>query len=638
MRDIVIAKESGFCFGVKRAVNEAIEAKKLYNKKIYTLGPLIHNNDVVNFLKYKDILPVELDDISILKKDDIIIIRSHGVSPQTLKKLEEKQLEIIDLTCPFVTNIQKKVKAYYDSGYSIIIVGDNNHPEVTGINGWCNNSAIISRDGSELINLPGKVCIVSQTTEKQETWEKILNIVIKKCREIAAFNTICSATESRQKCAEELSKKVDLMIVVGGKNSSNTTKLYEICKNTCKNTIHIENSGEMPDNIIKSKNIKNIGITAGASTPDWIIEEVIDKMNEEKNLEMNEQLAYMEENNTQISVGKVIQGEIISINEKEAIFNIGYKVEGILPLEEATRQNDVKLTELYKIGDVIRVKIISRKNEEGYVVLSTVELDREKSHDELKNAFENKATIKVSVKEAVKGGLIASFKGIRVFIPASHIALSHIDDLNQFVGKDFEVNIIEYNEGKRNSRIVGSRRDILKAEKDLKEAKTWENIKVGDIVNGEVKRLADFGAFVDIDGVDGLLHVSQISWGRINKPSDALKVGEKIQVSVIEADKEAKKLSLSIKNLTENPWNNVEIKYPVGNIVLGKVARFASFGVFVELEPGVDGLAHISQISHKRVEKASDVLTIGQQIKAKILDVNKEEKKIGLSIKEANEV
>jgi (E)-4-hydroxy-3-methyl-but-2-enyl pyrophosphate reductase len=592
----------------------------------------------VNFLKANDIYPVEINDLSDLKKDDIIIIRSHGISPQTLKILKDTELIIIDLTCPFVSNIQKKVKSYYDSGYSIIIVGDKDHPEVTGINGWCDNTAVITRDGSELVKLPRKVCVVSQTTERQETWEKILNIIVKKCREIVAFNTICSATESRQKCAGDLSKNVDLMIVIGGKNSSNTTKLYEICKNACKNTIHIENSSEIPDNIIKSQNIKNIGITAGASTPDWIIEEVIDKMMEEKDLEMNEQLAYMEENTTQISVGKVIQGEIISINEKEAILNIGYKVEGILPLEEATRKGDVKLTDICKIGDVIKVKVISRKNEEGYVVLSTVELEREKAHDELKSSFENKATIAVTVKEAVKGGLIASFKGIRVFIPASHISLSHIDDLNIFAGKEFDVNIIEYSDGKRNSRIVGSRRDILKAEKELKEVATWENIKNGDIVTGEVKRLTDFGAFIDINGVDGLLHVSQISWGRVNKPSEALKVGDKIQVAVIEADKEARKLSLSIKSLTENPWNNADIKYPVGSIVLGKVARFASFGVFVELEPGVDGLAHISQISHKRVEKPGDVLTIGQQIKAKILDVNKEEKKIGLSIKEANEI
>jgi len=275
MSNVILAEEAGFCFGVKRAVEIAINTRDKYNKAIYTLGPLIHNNDVVSYLIEKNIFPVEFGDIENLYEGDIIIIRSHGISPKMLEALKHKKLNIINATCPYVSNIQLKAKKYFDLGYAIIIVGDSNHPEVVGINGWCNNTAIISKNGSELDKLPSKVCVLSQTTEKQENWEKVLNIIISKCKEIVAFNTICSATEVRQHSAEKLSANADLMIVMGGRNSSNTTKLYEICKKNCSNTIHVENLGEIPTDILESKSYENIGVTAGASTPDWIIKEVL---------------------------------------------------------------------------------------------------------------------------------------------------------------------------------------------------------------------------------------------------------------------------------------------------------------------------------------------------------------------------
>lgn len=278
MRKITLADSAGFCFGVKRAVDTALNMKEKYNNEIYTLGPLIHNTDVVDFLKENSIFPIELDNISRLKENDTIIIRSHGVSEKTINILKETSLNVIDATCPYVANIHKKVKKYYDLGYHIIIVGDKNHPEVIGINGWCNDSAVILKSGTELGNISNKVCVVSQTTERQATWEDVLTKVIKSCKEIVAFNTICSATEVRQKSAEELSIKVDAMVVIGGFNSSNTTKLYEICKKNCENTIHVENLLGIPDEFIKDKNVKSIGVTAGASTPDWVIKEAILKM------------------------------------------------------------------------------------------------------------------------------------------------------------------------------------------------------------------------------------------------------------------------------------------------------------------------------------------------------------------------
>jgi len=634
---VVLAEKAGFCFGVKRAVDEAIKVKKECNKRIYTLGPLIHNNDVVKFLEENDVFSIELNNIDVLKKGDVIIIRSHGVSPATFKELEEMGLQIINATCPYVSNIQLKVKEFYDKGFTIVIVGDKKHPEVIGINGWCNNTAIIVKTKEELGMLPRKVCVVSQTTEKQENWEDVIEYILKNCKEIMAFNTICNATEERQKSVEELSKKVDMMIVLGGYNSSNTTKLYEICKKNCSNTIHVENWNEIPKEYFLGKNINTIGVTAGASTPDWIIKEATNKMSDMNN-EVNEQLAFMQQNENHIFVGKVVKGTIISVNEKEAYVNISYKSDGLLPKEEVTKENEVSLLDILKAGEVVEVKVINRNNSDGYVVLSKTEIEREQSFKDVKQAFEDTLTLKVIVKSAVTGGLIGSYKGVRIFIPASHIELFHVDNLEQFIGKEVEIKVIEFKTERRNTRIVGSRREILKVERNKIEEEAWKTIKEGDRVVGEVKRLAQFGAFVEVNGVDGLLHVSEVSWGKVDKPSSVLKVGQKVEVLIVEANKEEKKLSLSIKKLTENPWENVEEKYPVGTIVLGKVVRFANFGAFVELEPGVDALVHISQISHERINKPGDVLKIGEQIKAKIVDVDKETRKIGLSIKEAEEV
>ena len=635
---IILADKSGFCFGVKKAVEESIKVQKNFNKKIYTLGPLIHNSDVVNKLKEKGIYPIEIDNIDNLREDDVVIIRSHGVPEKIFFTLKNKKINIVNATCPYVLNIQKKVQEYYKLGYSILIVGDKNHPEVIGINGWCENKALISKDGTNLEKLPSKLCIVSQTTEKQSNWEKVLSIVAKNCKEFIAFNTICSATEFRQKAAADISKEADMMVVIGGKNSSNTTKLYEICKDNCNNTIYVENSGEIPDNISNCNKIKTIGVTAGASTPDWIIKEAILKMSDDKNLELNEQLSYMDKNDTQIILGEKIKGTVISVNPKEVFLNIGYKSEGVLPKREITKNENDNLEELIHCGDELYVKVIRRQNEDGYVVLSKIELERENAYKELKEANGNNQVLKVVVKEAVNGGLVANYKGARVFIPASHVELYHVDDLSQYVDKDLDVTIIEFKEEKKGTRIVASRRDLLRMEREKMEEQTWNVLEKDTVVDGEVRRLTDFGAFVDVQGVDGLLHVSELSWGRVGKPSDVLKIGDKIKVYILDIDREKKKLSLSLKKLMEDPWINVDIKYPVGNVVLGKVVRFANFGAFIELEPGVDALVHISQISHKRIDKPEDVLKIGQEIKAKILEVNKDSQKIALSIKEVDEI
>lgn len=639
MKKITLADNAGFCFGVKRAVDTAVNISEEKNNSIFTLGPLIHNNDVVNSLKKNNINPIEFNEIDNLKIGDTIIIRSHGVKPSIKNTLIDNGFDVVDATCPYVSNIHKKVAKHHKENYTIIIVGDKNHPEVIGINGSCNDEAIISKDGSDLkdINLNGKVCLVSQTTEKQSNWEKVLSIVTTKCKEVVAFNTICNATEVRQRAATELSKNVDAMIVIGGKNSSNTTKLYEICKENCENTYHIENAKELPKEL---KYFNNIGVTAGASTPQWIIEEAITKMENMENIDtqMSEQLKYMEENEDKIFVGKVVKGEIISINAKEAYIDLNYKSDGVLPLNEVTSDENCRLTDIFNQGDIIEAKVIQVKNSDGNVVLSRIEFEREEGYKILKDSLENKLKITVKIKEEVKGGLVGKFKGIKIFLPASQVQLNYVENLSDFIGKDIEVRVIEFNKDKRNTKIVVSRKTILEEEKKHKEENTWGSIEKDSIVSGVVRRINNFGAFVEVNGVDGLLHISEISWGKVEKISDILKIGEEIKVYVLDIDKENKKLSLSLKKLIQNPWNNIEEKYPIGNIVLGKIVRFTDFGAFVELEPGVDALLHVSQISHNRIEKPQDVLKIGESIKAKIIDVDGKNKRISLSTKELMDI
>ncbi|WP_050607507.1 bifunctional 4-hydroxy-3-methylbut-2-enyl diphosphate reductase/30S ribosomal protein S1 [Clostridium niameyense] len=637
--NIILADKAGFCFGVKRAVEETLKSNNKYKKVIYTLGPLIHNSDVVNNLKEKNILPIEIEDIHKLEKGETIIIRSHGVPLDVINYLKERELNIVDTTCPHVSTIQHKAEKYYNLGYQIVIVGDKKHPEVIGINGWCNNSAIISKDGSNIDSLERKVCVLCQTTEKEENWRRVLQVVIEKSKEIVAFNTICNATVVRQQAAKDISKKVDKMVVIGGKNSSNTTKLYEICKANCKDTIHVENAKEIPEYIYKDD--VTIGVTAGASTPDWIIKEAILKMNKEElnveQLSQEEMMDYMEQNEQKIVVGKVVTGKIISLSQEGVLVDLNYKSEGILPIEEVGTDENETLEDIFKVGDKITAKVIRIKNEDGYVVLSRKELQRERAYNKLKQLYENNETVSVIVKDVVNGGLVSTYKGVRVFIPASHIDLFHVDDLSKYKGQKLDVKIIEFNEEKLRTKIVGSRREILKVEQEKKREETWASLEQGHILEGEVKRFTSFGAFVDVNGVDGLLHVSEISWGRVERPDDVLKVGQKIKVYILEIDKENRKIALSLKKLMENPWNNVEDKYPLGSIVLGKVVRFTDFGAFVELEPGVDGLVHISKISNQRIEKPQDALNLGEEIKAKILEVSNEHKRIALSIKDVEE-
>ncbi|MBU3087444.1 bifunctional 4-hydroxy-3-methylbut-2-enyl diphosphate reductase/30S ribosomal protein S1 [Clostridium gasigenes] len=633
MKNIILAECAGFCFGVQRAVEEALKIKKQANKRIYTLGPLIHNNDVVRHLEENDIYAIEFNKLDELVKGDVIVVRSHGVSKDVMKTLENYGFEVFDATCPYVTNIQKKVNKYSNLGYSIVILGDNKHPEVVGINGWCDNKAIITTDGSFKEAIPNKICAVSQTTEKKDNWDTTLKNISSSCKELLAFNTICSATEVRQKSANELSKLVDTMIVIGGKNSSNTTKLYEIAKNNCENTIHIENSNELTKEFIENNNFNKIGVTAGASTPDWIIKEVIDIM--EGNFNMEDQLKLMDELDRKFCIGDEVEGEILSIGKDEVVVSlVGYKSDGVIPFSELTILKSIEeaISELH-VSDSITAKVIKLQNEDRNVVLSRLEYEKDIALNELETLFNNKDTFNLTIKEAKEKGLVAYYKGVRIFIPASQIDSKFTNSKIEFVGEIFEVKLIDFSR-QNPSKIIASRRIIIEAKETIKENAIWDNISIDDILKAQIKRFTKFGAFAEVNGVDGLIHLSQISWNHVKSPEDVLKKGDIVDVKVIDMDRDNKKLSLSIKALLQEPWANVEEKYPEGSVVLGKVVRLNDFGAFVELEPGIDGLVHISKISHDRVNNPSDVLFVSQEIKAKILTVDKANRKIGLSMKD----
>ncbi|MCE5219729.1 MAG: bifunctional 4-hydroxy-3-methylbut-2-enyl diphosphate reductase/30S ribosomal protein S1 [Clostridium sp.] len=633
MSKVILAKNAGFCFGVQRAVNEALKIQKEHNTRIYTLGPLIHNNDVVKFLEENNIFSIELENIDKLSKGDVIVIRSHGVSEAVLDKLEKKQLTVLNATCPFVTNIQKKVKKYSKEEYHIVILGDENHPEVIGINGWCEDKAIITKDGRFKEDLPQKVCVVTQTTEKMKNWENTLKN-LSSVKEVLAFNTICSATDARQRSTNKISKETDAMIVIGGKNSSNTTKLYEIAKGNCINTIHIENVKELPMNFIKNNNIEKIGVTAGASTPDWIIREVLNIMNTENN-NFEDQLSLMNELDKKFAIGDEVQGEILSKTRDSILVSlVGYKADGVIPYTElSAKEEPIAFSEKLNVGDSIKAKVIKLQNSDGYVVLSRLEYEREETFKELEELFTEGKTFEITVKEAKEKGLVADYKGVRVFIPGSQIDTKFTKDKSEYVGKNLRVKLIDFS--LRNPvKIVASRRMLLEDIKNAEDAKSWENFNLEDVVKGVVKRFTSFGAFVEINGIDGLLHLSQISWNHIKNARDVLKEGQTVDVKIIGLDKEAKRLSLSIKELMDKPWDNAKEKYPEDSIVLGKVVRLNDFGAFIELEPGVDGLVHISKISHNRIEHPSEVLKVGEEIKAKILSVDEENKRISLSIKD----
>lgn len=642
--EIIVAKSAGFCFGVDNAVKKVYQLLDTNNERIFTFGPVIHNDQVVNYLKRKGVKIV--NDIDEVNEKGHIVIRAHGVTPVIYKKIKDKGLILEDATCPYVKKIHNLVEQKSSEGYRIIIVGDKNHPEVIGINGWCNDNAYIVNSADDVEKLKKsdeKICVVAQTTITKEKWHEVNEALKEKFENILKFDTICSATTKRQSEVEEISKVVDLMIIIGDKKSSNTQKLCDISRKHCPLTFKVETSLDLPQ--IDVEKIKKIGISAGASTPDWVIEEVIRKMSELNNQEVTKNEVNQEDFNfadaleesfVRIRPGEIIKGKVIGFNANEVYVDLGYKADGIIPLEEYTDIPDFQIEKEVKVGDEIEVFVQQINDGEGNVRLSKKQVDINKAWEDVEKAYNDKTPLKAVVVEVVNGGVVASYRGVRIFVPGSQLSDRYVKDLKDFLKRTIEVRLIDFNQKRR--KLVGSARVILEERKEKASKEIWETIEVGKTYNGVVKSLTDFGAFVDIGGVDGLIHVSELSWSRVNHPSEVLKVGDTVEVHVLEFDKDKKKISLGYRKEEDNPWVKVGQMYKEGVIVTVKVLRMTPFGAFVEVIEGVDGLVHISQISNKRITKVEDVLEVGMKVDAKIIEMDLENKKINLSIKEVKPI
>lgn len=624
--NIIVAKNAGFCFGVKRAVKMAYEQSEKLHEKTYSYGELVHNPQVVKELEQKGVL--KIDHIYDINSGNLIV-RSHGVPKNIISKIKEMNLNLINCTCPYVISVQKIVEEWYNKGYDIIIVGDKNHPEIIGINGYCNDEAYIvnSEDEADLLPQFNNACVVSQTTNTIDKFIKISKIIKKKADNIYINNTICNATKVRQESAAEVASSVDIMIVIGGKNSSNTRKLVEISKRFCNNVLHIETIKDLSLQDVQKFN--TIGITAGASTPDWIIKEAVEAMD---NLNKDEMMEAIESSFTRIHRGEIVKGTILYVTDNEVMVNINYKADGIIHKDELSSDTNVNPKDLFSIGDVIDVCIIRIDDGEGNVVLSSKRVEAMKNWDVLEELNDKKEEVECKVLTAVKGGLTVNVMGINGFMPASHVSVKYVTDLNQYKGQVFNVKIIDLDKEKR--RLVVSRKEVEREELNKKTEQVWDLLEVGAIVEGTVQRLTDFGAFVDLGGVDGLIHISDLSWNRVKHPSDVLASGQKVEVQVLSLDKERNRISLGLKQTFEEPWIVFIRDVNVGDIAEGEVVNILDFGAFVRLKEGVDGLLHVSQISKDHVNKPSDVLSIGDVVTVKVIEINEEEKRISLSSKD----
>ncbi len=634
MAKIVVAKSAGFCFGVDRAVK--IVYDELKKHKTATLGPIIHNKSVVRDLESKGV--VIANSVDELNPDECVIIRSHGVGLDVYKKLEERGISYVDATCPFVARIHSIVKEKCAQGFEILIAGDKNHPEVEGIVGHCQQSAHVFKDDEELKKffaenpeiLKKKVAIVAQTTYNIKIWDKCIQVAKEFCGNPQIYDTICNATSNRQKEAEELAKTSDVMVIIGGKDSSNTIKLYDVCSQYCK-CYHIEDAGELCGTYFSGT--VSIGITAGASTPAYIIKEVQKQMSEMlKNLEedFNFEEA-LEQSFKKIYIGNRVKGYITAVNANEAIVDIGIKHTGYVPLSELTDDPGLKPSDVVKVGDEVDLIVTKINDQDGIVTLSKKKVDAMVGFENIIKAKESGEVLEGVVVGAVKGGLLVSSGGVRVFVPASQATTRREEKLEDYLKKTVQFKVIEVNE--QRSRAVGSIKAVAKEQKEEEEKKFWETVKTGDVFKGEVKSLTSYGAFINLGPVDGMVHISELSWNRIKHPSEVVKVGDILEVYVKDLDAEKKRISLGFKKNEENPWEIFKNEYKVGDTVTAKVVSITPFGAFAQIIPGIDGLIHISQISTQRVNNVKDALSVGQTVEAKITEIDLDRKRISISIR-----
>ncbi len=622
---VILANTAGFCFGVKRAVDTVYEQAGKGN--VYTYGPIIHNEEVVKDLESKGVHVVDDEEGLQSINDGTIVIRSHGVERRIYDVIKENSLELVDATCPFVKKIHNIVDKDSTEGKQIIIIGNRNHPEVMGIVGWCNSDPIVLESVEEAMELEiskeQEISLVSQTTFNHKKFNSIVEIFEKKGYNITVYNTICNATEERQRETASIAQQVDAMIVIGGRNSSNTQKLYDISKKECANTYYIQTLVDL--DLAAFESVGRVGITAGASTPNHIIKEVHGSMAEDFGTMFEASLA----EESRISVGKVVKGTVIDVKDDEIILNINYKADGVITKAEYSNDMNVSLKDKVQVGETIEAKVVKTNDGDGQVLLSVKRVAAEKANEKLEEAFNNEEVLKGIVTQVLDGGLSVTVEEARVFIPASLVSDVYEKDLSKYKGQEVEFKITEFNPRKR--RIIGNRKMLIEKEKKAAKEALFAKINVGDTVEGTVKNVTDFGAFIDLGGADGLLHISEMSWGRVDNPKKLFNVGDAVKAII--KDIQGEKIALSLKFADSNPWLTAADKYAVGNVVTGKVARMTDFGAFVELEPGVDALLHVSQIAKEHIEKPASVLSVGQEIEAKVVDFKLEDKKISLSIK-----
>lgn len=634
---VTLAKTAGFCFGVSRAV-EMVEREAGSGKRTVTLGPIIHNRHVVERFAAMGVRTVETP--GEIEPGCTVVLRSHGVPRAVQEELEGRGLEIVDATCPFVKRIHRIVAEAEARGRQPVIIGSAAHPEVIAIAGWCEHPLIFG-DEKELENwLHGgegrdekPITMVSQTTGTQALWKSCCKILKKVYTNSEKFDTICRATEERQKEAIALSELCEAMIIVGDAMSSNTKRLAMICSEHCKNVSLVDSADELDRKLYSG--VQSVGITAGASTPAWIIKEVNNQMSDEIRTETaagEENFAeLLEQSIKTLSMGEKVTGVVTSITPTEVYVDLGTKHAGYIPYNELSSDPNVKPADLFQVGDEIEVFVGRVNDVEGTVMLSKKRLDTVKSWEEIEKACEEKTVVEGIITEENKGGLVASVKGVRVFIPASQTGIPKGGDLSVLLRQNVRMKITEVNSARR--RVVGSIRAVASEERKAAAEKLWSEIEVGKKYHGVVKSLTSYGAFVDVGGVDGMVHVSELSWSRIKNPAEVVSVGDEIDVFVISYDPEKRKISLGYKTTETNPWNIFMNQFKIGDVATVKIVKMMTFGAFAEIIPGVDGLIHISQIADRRIGKPEDVLSEGQEVDVKIIDVDAENKRISLSIR-----
>ncbi len=633
---VIQAKSAGFCYGVERAVKLAREtAESCGGCKM--LGSIVHNAHVVADLASHG--AGEVRGIGDVESGDTLLIRAHGERKEVLEELEKRGANCVNATCPNVLRIQKLVAQADEGGRTPVIIGEVHHPEVMGIASWSGRSVVFEnaeelakwlQEDEKRRDLP--ITAVAQTTCIREIWESSAKKIKKECTNAKIFDTICNATQMRQSEAADLAARVDVMVVVGDGKSANTKHLTEICRQYCDRVYQIERAEELRAEWFEECAVA--GLTAGASTPAGIIKEVNKTMSEEikTNEAMEESFEeLLEKSFKTLNTGDKVTGIVTAIGPTEVQVDLGTKQAGYIDIEELSADPNVKPEDIVKVGDEVELFVIRVNDVDGYAKLSKKRLDAVKIWEDIARYAEDKTTVEGKVTEENKGGIVVNVKGIRVFVPASQSGLPRGAEMSEMVGKTVSLRITEVNRARR--RVVGSIKAVSYEQRAAAQAEIWNNIEEGKHYTGTVKSMTSYGVFVDIGGVDGMVHISELSWSRIKNPAEVVSVGDTLDVYVISFDAEKRKISLGVKDRSCNPWDKFMATYHVGDVANVRIVKLMTFGAFAEVVPGVDGLIHISQIADRRIEKPADVLTEGQMVDAKITAVDEEKQKISLSIR-----